>query len=71
MTRLKSRKFWLSVGCVAIAATAPLWIDDHTIYIALLSFLAAQCGLYGWANTRAAEVAQDRSSAGKSGVRVR
>lgn len=48
----KSRKLWLSIVSIAIAVTAPLWVKDSTIYIALVSFLAAHCGLYGYnANT--------------------
>lgn len=44
----KSRKLWLTIISIAIAVTAPLWITDSTIYIALVSFLATNCGLYGF-----------------------
>lgn len=44
----KSRKLWLTIISIAIAVTAPLWVTDSTSYIALVSFLAANCGLYGY-----------------------
>lgn len=50
--KLKSRKFWLTVASIIIAVVTPLWVHDSAIYAALVAFLAANCGLYGYnANT--------------------
>lgn len=53
MSKLKSRKLWITIICIAIAGAAPLWVSDSVIYTALVGFLAAQSGLYGWANNEA------------------
>lgn len=48
MMKWKSRKLWVTIVSIGIAVAAPLWVTDSTIYIALVSFLATNCGLYGY-----------------------
>ena len=47
-----SRKLFITLLSMALAAVAPIWVGDSAIYIAFVGFLAAVCGLYGYnANT--------------------